>query len=168
MERLTAAQLDEKRRDGTYEDYVRSVMTDFCLTIDRHTGRERTWFGAYTLTVNRNVAFCFFDRDVEGDPGLEPYPVVAGESSRDIELRVQPEATDPSSAYRVPAFVLGPGDFEAAVESMERILAEYPGLRTLPDSYFPEEPIVRLLHERLLRHPSVVQDREGDWPPLLL
>jgi hypothetical protein len=50
---------------------------------------------------------------------------------------------------------------------MEGILTDYEGLRTLPDVYFADEPVVALVRNRLLKHPAVQAERASDWPSFL-
>ena len=150
-----------------FVDFVRAAMRDFCFTVDPHDGRERTWFGSHTLTINRNVAFNFFDRDVTNDEGLEPYPVVRSDRTETVELRVRPEPDDPSADFVVPVFHLDRREFEAAVRSLDAIIAAAPGLRTIPDVCFDGEPAIRLAREKLLVHPAVKAERAADWPDFL-
>ncbi len=161
------AELQAKIQDGTYVDFVRAAMTDFCFTIDPHIARDRIWFGNYTLTVNRNVAFNFFDRDPRDDSNLEPYPVVRGDRQETLDTRVRPAEDDPSADYVVPVFFLPKRAWTEAVVSMEGIVAAYPGFRTLPDTWFADEPIIVLVRDRLLKHPAVKAERAADWPELL-
>lgn len=165
--RPPAAQLLKMVEDGTYQQHVRSAMEDFCFTIDVHEGRDRAWFGSYTVAINRNIAFSFFDRDVTDDPGLEPYPVVQGERTEAREIRVRHEPEDPSTETVVVAFYLAPSEYRAAVDSIQAIKAEYRDLRTIPDVYFADSPLIRLLKTHLLVHPRVQADRAADWPDLL-
>lgn len=165
--RPTRTELEARVRDGSYGAFVRGEMKDFCFTIDRHEGKDRVWFGSHTVSVNRNLAFNFFDRDPRDDKGLEPFPVVRGERSETPDVRVRPYEDDPSSEYVVPMFVVPRADYDACVRSMEEILGEYEGMRTLPDVYFAESPVVALLRDRLLKHPAVQAERASDWPSFL-
>lgn len=164
--KLSRHELEKKLDDGTYLDFVRSVMKDFCLTVDRHAGKDRTWFGDYTVTINRNVAFSFFAQDATADPGLEPYPVIRGDRTETRTVRVRSEPDDPSSEMQFPAFFLGPADWRAVVESLEQIKNDYGDLRTLPDAYFEDTALIRALRA-FLEHPQVQADRKADWPSLL-
>jgi hypothetical protein len=166
MERLSRQELEKKRADGTYLEYVTSVMKDYCLTVQRHEGRQRAWFGTYTVTINRNVAFNFFEHDVAADTGLEPFPVIRSDASRAVSIKVNPHPDDPSAAYSVVAFYTEAKVYGEAVLAMEAILEEYGDLRTLPDAYFEGSALRKLLDERLLRHPAVEAERAGDWPSL--
>ncbi|MBI4564883.1 MAG: hypothetical protein HY716_09360 [Planctomycetes bacterium] len=163
----TRGELLAKMADGSFLDYARSVMDDFCFTIDLHQGEDRIWFGSHTLTVNRNVAFNFFDRDVSKDEGLEPFPVVRAERSETMEVRVRPFPDDPSSDYVVPVFHLEKDAYDRAIASMDRILADYEGIRTIPDVFFADEPVIALVRDRLLKHPPVAAERSADWPSFL-
>jgi hypothetical protein len=166
MLRLTLPELHAHREDGTYLDFVKSVMKDFCFTIDRHHAKERVWFGSHTITINRNIAFNFFDRDVTADEALEPCPVMRGERLLIQEVRVNPEPDDPSAAYTVVCFTLDAKAYDGAVRSMDEILAEVGDLRTIPDVCFDDAPVIRLVRQ-LLDHPRLRKDREADWPDLL-
>lgn len=150
-----------------YLDFVKAAMRDFCFSISAHEGRERTWFGSHTLTINRNVAFNFFDRELGNDEGIEPYPVVRSDRTETVEVRVRPEPDDPSADYVVPVFHLERKEYDAAVRSLEEIDARLAGLRTVPDVCFYEEPAIRLAREKLLVHPAVKAERAADWPDLL-
>lgn len=150
-----------------YLDFVKAAMRDFCFSISPHDGRERTWFGVFTLTINRNVAFNFFDRDISGDEAVEPFPVVRSDRTETVELRVRPEPDDPSADYVVPVFNLERPEFDAAVRSLEEIDARLAGLRTVPDVCFDDEPAIRLVRDKLLIHPAVKAVRAADWPDLL-
>jgi len=160
MPRPTRDELEARVRDGTYEKHARAAMKDFCFTVTKHEGKQRTWFGEYTVTLNRNVAFNFFPRDMRDDPDAEPYAVVRGERTETLEMRVR------SQDAPVPVFMLSPDDYGTAVDSIERIKEEIGDLRLLPDAYFADTDIVRLL-VRLAGHPSVRAERGADWPPLL-
>ncbi len=164
--RPSRAELKAKVEDGSYLDFVKSQMTDFCFTINYHDGKDRAWFGSHTLTINRNIAFNFFDRDVAEDEGLEPHPVILAEATRTVEIRVAAAADDPTSAYTVVAFYLDRRTYEEVLRSMQSILEEYEGLRTLPDSYFAGTSVVKLA-QSLLAHARVKADRAADWPDLL-
>ena len=164
--RPSRAELEAKVKDGTYVEFVKSQMQDFCFTINRHTGKERTWFGSHSLTINRNISFSFFDRDVAEDAGLEPHPVIRADATRTVEIRMAAAEDDPSSAYTVVAFYMERRVFDEALLAMESILEEYGGLRTLPDRYFEDSPIVNLA-QVLLAHARVKADRAADWPDLL-
>lgn len=167
---MPAPTLDELRdRAGSkdYVDFVKSAMRDFCFSISPHEGRERTWFGVCTVTVNRNVAFNFFDRDITDDDAIEPFPVVRSDRNETVEVRVRPEPDDPSADYVVPVFHLERKDFDAAVRSLGGIDAQLGGLRTVPDVCFDDEPGIKLLREKLLPHPAVKAERKADWPDLL-
>ncbi len=159
MDRPTREKLLELADDGSLEEQVRAAMKDFCFTITIHVGKQRTWFGDCTVTINRNTAFNFFTADVREDPGLEPYPVIRGERTETVNLR-GPEGV-------VPAFYLAAPEWRAAVESVQRLAADYADVRLLPDAWFEDEPVVRLLRQRLLTHPAVQGERGADWPPLL-
>lgn len=163
----TLDDLAERAGGPDYVDYVRAAMRDFCFTVDPHTGRDRTWFGSHTLTINRNVAFNFFDRDVSNDEGLEPFPVVRSDRTESLEVRVRPEPDDPSADFVVPVFHLERREYEAAVRSLDAIHAAAAGLRTIPDVCFDGEPVIRLAREKLLVHPAVKAERAADWPDLL-
>src|SRR5688572_3582202 len=150
-----------------YVEFVKAAMRDFCFSISAHAGRDRTWFGSHTLTINRNVAFNFFDRDVTADEGLEPFPVVRSERTETVEVRVRPEPDDPSADYVVPVFQVEKADYDAAVRSMEEIDARLAGLRTVPDVCFDDAPVILLARQKLLVHPAVKAERGADWPNLL-
>ncbi|MBI2932311.1 MAG: hypothetical protein HYY16_11725 [Planctomycetes bacterium] len=166
-QRPTRQELEALLKEGAYEEHVRAAMKDFCFTITRHEGKHRVWFGDASVTINRNVTFNFFTTDVREDPGLEPYPVVRGERTETVEIRVRLVADDPSAEYVVPVFYLSPQEFRAALDSMEHIKADYGDLRILPDAYFEDTEIVQLLAQRLLQHPKVKEERAADWPSLL-
>jgi len=166
MHRLSKQDLLSHRDDGTYVEFVKSVMKDFCFTIDRHTVRDRAWFGSHTITINRNIAFNFFDHDVTDDEALEPCPVIRGDAPRITEVRINPEPGDPTAAFTVVCFTLDPRTWDGAIRSMEEILAEVDELRTIPDVCFPDAPAVRLV-QQFLDHPRLRSDREADWPDLL-
>ena len=163
----TLADLRARAAGKDYLEFVRSAMRDFCFTIDAHAGRDRTWFGSHTLTINRNTAFNFFDRDVSSDEGLEPFPVVRSDRTEAVEVRVRPFPDDPSADFVVTAFHLERRDYGAAVRSMDEILAAAEGLRTIPDVCFEDAFAVRLARELLLPHPAVKAERVSDWPDLL-
>ncbi len=160
---------DLAARAGTndYLDFVKAAMRDFCFSISAHAGRDRTWFGSHTVTINRNVAFNFFDRDVSSDEAIEPFPVVRWERTETVDIRVRPEPDDPSADYVVPVFHLERKEYDAAVRSLEEIDARLAGLRTVPDVCFDDEPAIRLIREKLLVHPAVKAERKADWPELL-
>ena len=67
----------------------------------------------------------------------------------------------------VVGFYLAPLDYRAVIYSIEEIKEEYGDLRVLPDVYFADTALVKLLTERLLAHPRVREERAADWPPLL-
>jgi len=159
MDRPTREKLLELAAGGSLEERVRAAMKDFCFTLTIHEGKQRTWFGDCTVTVNRNVAFNFFTADVREDPGLEPYPVIRSERTETVNVR--------ASDGTVPAFYLAAPEWRSAVESILRLAAGYADIRLLPDAWFEDEPIVRLLRQRLLIHPAVRSERGADWPPLL-
>src|SRR5688572_25761215 len=150
-----------------YVEFVKSAMRDFCFSISAHAGRDRTWFGSHTLTINRNIAFNFFDRDVTADEGLEPFPVVRSERTETVEVRVRPEPDDPSADYVVPVFHLERKEFDSILQSLGGIDARLAGLRTVPDVCFEDEPAIKLVREKLLAHPAVKAERKADWPDLL-
>jgi len=162
--------LDELRsRSGRpdYTEFVRSAMRDFCFTINPHQGQDRVWFGSFTVTINRNVAFNFFERDVSGDDALEPFPVVRADRSETVEVRVRPHPDDPSADYVVPMFQLEKKEYDGAIRSMEEILGQAGDLRTIPDVCFEEAPLLILLRRRLMVHPAVKAERAADWPSFL-
>lgn len=162
--------LDElARRAGSkdYDAFVKAAMRDFCFSISAHTGRDRTWFGSHTLTINRNVAFNFFDRDIAGDEGIEPFPVVRSDRTETVDVRVRPEPDDPSADTVVPVFRLERREYDEAVRSLEDIDGRLAGLRTIPDVCFEDEPAIRLARQKLLAHPAVKAERKADWPDLL-
>ncbi len=166
MARPTRSELEAKRSDGTYLDFVKSQMADFCFTVDRHEGKEKVWFGSHTLSINRNIAFNFYSSDIRDDDGIEPYPVIRADAARIVDIRVSPDDDDPSAAYTVTAFYIDRHEYDDAIKSMDDVLEEYGDLRTLPDVWFPDAAVVRLV-QRLLQHPRVKADREADWPQLL-
>lgn len=166
MTRPSADELRRRMDDGTYEESARAAMKDFCFRVDHRQGRDKTWFGEWSVVVNRNVAFNFFPSDVRDDPGLEPYPVIRSERTEWRDVRVRPDPEDPASEYVVPVRLLAAPEYRAAVESMARIHDEYRDVRLLADAWFDEEHIV-LLVRNLLTHPPVKADREADWPSLL-
>ena len=163
----TLDELAARAGDRDYVDFVRAAMRDFCFTISPHDGRERTWFGSHTLTLNRNVAFNFFDRDVSSDEGIEPFPVIRSDRTETVEVRVRPEPDDPSADYVVPVFHLVRGDYDAVVRSLEEIDARAAGLRTIPDVCFDGEPAIKCVREKLWIHPAVKAERAADWPSFL-
>lgn len=163
----TLDELAAKANEKDYVDFVKSAMRDFCFSINLHAGPQRTWFGVYTLTINRNVAFNFFDRDIAGDDAIERFPVVRGERTETVEIRVRPEPDDPSADYDVPVFNLERKEFDTAIRSLHDIHERLAGLRTVPDVCFDDEPVIQLVREKLLVHPSVKADRAADWPDLL-
>jgi hypothetical protein len=163
----TIEELHARAAGREYIDFVRSAMRDFCFTIDPHTGRDRTWFGSHTITINRNVAFNFFDRDVSSDENLEPFPVIRSDRTESMETRIRPEPDDPSADYVVHVFHLVRGDYDAALRSMDDILERAGGLRTIPDLCFENEFAIRLVREHLLPHPAVKAERAADWPAFL-
>jgi hypothetical protein len=163
----TLDELAARAGSKDYTDFVKAAMRDFCFSISLHTGRERTWFGVYTLTINRNVAFNFFDRDISGDEQIERFPVVRSERTETVEIRVRPEPDDPSADYVVPVFNLERKEFDEAIRSLHDIDERLAGLRTIPDVCFDDEPLIKLAREKLLRHPAVIADRAADWPDLL-
>lgn len=167
MIRPTRDELERLVEEGVYQDRMRSAMRDFCFTIARHDAKQRLWFGNYSVTINRNVTFSFFSRDVRDDPGLEPFPVIRGEHTEVLPIRVRPDPTDPSDDTLVHLFLLAPDIWRTTLHSIERITNDYAALRILPDVYFEDEPLVQLLTERLLTHPAVIADRVADWPSLL-
>ena len=150
-----------------YDPFVKAAMRDFCFSISLHAGRERTWFGVYTLTINRNVAFNFFDRDISGDDAIERFPVVRSERTETVDIRVRPEPDDPSADYDVPVFNLERKEFDAAIRSLHDIDERLAGLRTIPDVCFDNEPVIQLARQKLLVHPTVKAERAADWPDLL-
>jgi hypothetical protein len=167
---MPAPTLDDLARlagSKDYTEFVKSAMRDFCFSISAHAGRDRTWFGSHTLTLNRNLAFNFFDRDVSLDEGLEPFPVVRSDRTETVEIRVRPEPDDPSADFVVPVFHIERRDYDQAVRSLEDIEARLAGLRTVPDVCFDGEPVIRLVREKLLSHPAVKAERAADWPDLL-
>jgi hypothetical protein len=163
----TLDDLAERAGSKDYVDFVKSAMRDFCFSISAHEGRDRTWFGSHTLTINRNVAFNFFDRDVTNDEGLEPYPVVRSDRTETVEVRVRPEPDDPSADFVVPVFLLEKSEYDAAIRSLQEIDARLAGLRTVPDVCFDDAPVIKLAREKLLVHPAVKAERAADWPDLL-
>ena len=163
----TLDELADRAGSKDYVDFVRAAMRDFCFSISTHEGRDRTWFGSHTVTINRNVGFNFFDRDVSNDEGLEPYPVVRSERTETVDVRIRPEPDDPSADYVVPVFQLERKEYDDAVRSIEDIDGRLAGLRTVPDVCFEGEPLIRLLREKLLTHPAVKAERAADWPDLL-
>jgi hypothetical protein len=167
MTRPTADELLALAEEGTLEERARADMKAFCFRVERREGRDKIWFGEWTVTVNRNSAFNFFTTDVRDDPGLEPFPVIRAERTEVRDVRVRPDPDDPSVDYVVPAFFLAAPDYRAAVESMGRINDGYGEVRLLADAWFADEYIVKLLSERLMGHPAVQADRASDWPPLL-
>jgi hypothetical protein len=162
----TLDELAAKAGSKEYVDFVKAAMRDFCFTINEHGGRDRLWFGTHTVTVNRNVAFNFFDRDVSNDEGLEPYPVVRSERTETVEVTVRPEPDDPSADYVVPVFHLERKEWTEVLRSIQDIHARLAGLRTVPDVCFEGEPLIRFLREKL-DHPAVKAERAADWPDLL-
>jgi len=167
---MSPPRLDELRaRAGRpdYPDFVRSAMRDFCFTINAHHGQDRVWFGSFTVTINRNVAFNFFERDVSGDDALETFPVVRADRSETIEVRVRPHPDDPTADYVVTLFQLEKKEYDRAIRSMEEILGQVGDLRTIPDICFEEAPLLVLLRERLMPHPAVKAERAADWPSFL-
>ena len=150
-----------------YIDFVRAAMREFCFTIDRHIGRDRTWFGSHTITINRNVAFNFFDRDVTSDENLEPFPVIRSDRTESMETKIRPEPDDPSADYVVHVFHLVRDDYNSALRSMNDILDRVGELRTIPDVCFENEFAIRLVRDHLLPHPAVKAERASDWPDLL-
>jgi len=163
----TIEELHARFAGKDYIEFVRSAMREFCFTIDPHIGRDRTWFGSHTITINRNVAFNFFDRDVSSDESLEPFPVVRSDRTETVETKIRPEPDDPTADYVVQVFHLGRGDYGAALRSMNDILDRAGGLRTIPDVCFENEFVIRLVREHLLPHPAVKAERAADWPDLL-
>ena len=163
----TLDELAERTGTKDYVDFVKSAMRDFCFSISLHEGRERTWFGVYTLTINRNIAFNFFDRDISGDDAIERFPVVRSERTETVEIRVRPEPDDPSADYVVPVFNLERKEFDAAIRSLHDINELLGGLRTVPDVCFDDEPVIQLVRQKLLVHPAVKEDQAADWPDLL-
>ena len=163
----TLDELAARTGSRDYVDYVKSAMRDFCFTVNPHVGRERTWFGIYTLTINRNVAFNFFDRDIAGDEAIEPFPVVRSERTETVEIRVRSEPDDPSADHDVTVFNLERKEFDQAIRSLHDIGERTAGLRTIPDVCFDDEPAIRLVREKLLKHPAVKAERAADWPDLL-
>jgi hypothetical protein len=154
-----------ERKD--YAEFVRGAMRDFCFTINAHTGQDQVWFGTFTVTINRNVAFNFFERDVSGDDALEPFPVVRGERTEAVEVRVRPHPDDPSADYVVPVFRLEKREYDQVMRSMGEILRQVGDLRTIPDVCFEDEPLIALICGKLLTHPAVKAERAADWPSFL-
>src|SRR5688572_18637738 len=156
-------------RAGTkdYVDFVKAAMRDFCFSISPHSGRDRLWFGSHTLTINRNIAFNFFDRELAGDEAIEPFPVVRSDRTETVDVTVQPEPDDSSADYVVPVFRLDRKEYDAAVRSLDDIDARLAGLRTVPDVCFFDEPAIKLVRFKLLVHPAVKAERKADWPDLL-
>ena len=163
----TLDELAERAGSKDYVDFVKAAMRDFCFSISLHEARERTWFGVYTLTINRNIAFNFFDRDISGDEAIERFPVVRSERTETVEIRVRPEPDDASADYVVPVFNLERKEFDAAIRSLHDIDELLAGLRTIPDVCFDNEPAIKLVREKLLPHPAVKAERAADWPAFL-
>jgi len=167
MRAPTLEELAAHARSRHYIDFVKAAMRDFCFSISSHTGRDRTWFGSHTVTINRNIAFNFFDRDVSNDEGLEPYPVVRSDRTETVEVKISPEPDDPSADYVVAVFHLERREYDAVVRSLDAIEVRLEGLRTVPDVCFEDEPAIKLIREKLLNHPAVKAERSADWPDLL-
>ena len=163
----TLDELAARMGDRDYVDFVKAAMRDFCFTVNPHEGRDRTWFGTHTLTINRNVAFNFFDRDVSNDEGLEPFPVVRSDRTETVEVTVRPEPDDPSADYPVAVFHVVRGDYDTIVRSLRAIDERAAGLRTIPDVCFEDEPAIQFVRQKLLPHPAVKAERAADWPELL-
>lgn len=168
MTRPTRAELLQHWDEGSYLDFVKSAMKDFCFTVDRHTGKERVWFGSHTVTLNRNVAFNFFDHDVRDDDGLESFPVIRSDAPQTPTFKVLADPDDPTSAYNVTAFYIERSAYDAAIASLDEISKEYDGLRMLPDVCAEDSPAIALIRDRFLVHPAVQAERKDDWPSLKL
>ncbi len=145
---------------------MRAAMKDFCFTVNRYEGKERLWFGDYSVSINRNIAFNFFPHNVRDDESVDPYPVIRGDRTETPLVHVSPVPDDPSADFTIPFFYLAAQDYRALVETMEAIRTEYVDLRLLPDTYFEETILVRTI-QKWLAHPTVKAERGADWPSLL-
>ncbi|MEZ6183595.1 MAG: hypothetical protein R3F62_01125 [Planctomycetota bacterium] len=165
--RLTVHELNSLRREnprGLFA-HLMDVRQAFLFGVEDHRQEEERWGGELRITVNRNLTVHFapgFDPNMPDREAL-PQFVVMPDAARAGTSEDTTTTLDDGDSFAGVVYFLDPDDYEVYVEELAEIQAEYPDFDLIPDTYFLDREVLGYLRDVVLKHATVVAEREYDF-----
>ncbi|MCA8922777.1 MAG: hypothetical protein KDD82_13265 [Planctomycetes bacterium] len=165
--RLTVEELKNLRRESPERlfGHLMEVRQAFLFGVEDHREEPERWGGEFRVSVNRNLNVHFargFTADMPDHDSLPQFVVMADEeragTSQDTSTTL-----DDGDSFAGVIYYLDPDDFEIYAEELSEVCAEYPDFDLVPDTYFLDREVLGYLRDVVLKHATVVAEREYDF-----
>ncbi|MBI3723143.1 hypothetical protein HY251_04190 [bacterium] len=165
---LTLAELRQLRRETPAKlfAHLREVEKNFVFGVEDHREEVDEWGGEFRILVNRNVELHLvprFNKQMEMTDELPQYAIFPDSELAGTEAEREIVIDDEGETVPAVIFYVEPGCYDRLRDELSEVVRRYEDFDVIPDTYFLETELIRLLATRVLEHEAVKAERAYDF-----
>ena len=165
--RLTVHELLSLRRESPQRlfAHLMEIRQAFVFGVEDHRDEAERWGGEFRVSINRNLTVHFAPAFTPEMPDAASLPqfVVFPDAERAGTAEETTTTLEDGDSFAGVIYYLDPDDYAIYAEELSEICAEFPEFDLVPDTYFLEREVIGYLRDVVLKHATVVAEREYDF-----
>jgi hypothetical protein len=151
---------------------IREETREFVFgAIDKREAFGEEWGGEFRVMINHNIVLHIipnYNGEMRSKSELPQFCIFADDERDgvDEENLFEFEDDEDLGSFLGIIFYVSLEEYRRISGELEAVIGIYKGFTTIPDTYFLETRFVRLVSERVLRHPVIQEERRFDFSKL--